>query len=117
MRKLFFAAAIACALTACAGRQVEDKTPLMLETAIDSDLLILKTEDVRVAEARSKRISYEYKDANVRLVQLEDHARRFCEGQGRDVILVDMRLTKRDGFRRATFDCRDKPVLIPRNGL
>lgn len=117
MKKLLLTAGIVCALAACAERRVEDKTPLMLETAIDSDLLVLKTEDVRIAEVRAKRIAYEYRDANVRLVQLEDHARRFCEGQGRDVILVDMRLTKRDGFRRATFDCREKPVLIPRNGL
>lgn len=106
--------ALALAASACASRGVpRERTPLMLETAINSDLLILQTEDIRIADVRAKRIAYEYNDANVLLPRLEDHARRFCEGQGRDTILVDMRLTKRDGFRRATFECRDRPVLIP----
>lgn len=85
----------------------------MLETAVDSDLLILQTEDVRIADVKEKRIAYEYNDQNIRLSQLGDHARRFCEGKGRDTVLVDMRLTNREGFRRATFECKDKPVLIP----
>lgn len=100
--------------SACVMQKVPDtKTPLMLETAIDSDLLILQTEDVRIAEVKEKRIAYEYNDYNIRLSQLADHARRFCEGKGRDTVLIDMRLTNRDGFRRATFECKDKPVLIP----
>lgn len=112
MKRLFLTALVLAA-SACVSGAPQDKTPLMLETAVNSDLLILQTEDIRVAEVRAKRIAYEYNDANVRLTQIEDHARRFCEGQGRDLILVDMRLTKRDGFRRATFECRDRPVLIP----
>ena len=103
------------AVSACAMKNVSDsKTPLMLETSIDSDLLILKTEDIRIAEVKEKRIAYEYNDQNIKLSQLGDHARRFCEGKGRDTILIDMRLTNREGFRRATFECRDKPVLIQR---
>lgn len=99
---------------ACVMQKVPDtKTPLMLETAINSDLLILQTEDVRIAEVKEKRIAYEYNDYNIRLSQLADHARRFCEGKGRDTVLIDMRLTNRDGFRRATFECKDKPILIP----
>ena len=101
--------------TACAMKDIPDsKTPLMLETSIDSDLLILKTEDIRIAEVKERKISYEYNDQNIKLSQLGDHARRFCEGKGRDTILIDMRLTAKEGFRRATFECRDKPVLIPR---
>lgn len=82
-------------------------------TAVDSDLLILKTDDIRVADVKEKRIAYEYNDRNIRLSQIGDHAKRFCEGKGRDTILVDMRLTNRHNFRRATFECHDKPVLIP----
>lgn len=101
-------------LSACVVQKIPDtKTPLMLETAINSDLLILQTEDVRIADVKEKRIAYEYNDQNIRLSQLGDHARRFCEGQGRDTVLVDMRLTNREGFRRATFECKEKPVLIP----
>ena len=103
-----------CFLAACVMQRVpETRTPLMLETAINSDLLILQTEDVRIADVKEKRIAYEYNDQNIRLPQLPDHARRFCEGKGRDTILIDMRLTNREGFRRATFECKDKPFLIP----
>lgn len=113
--RLFLTLALPFVLTACAAQKVPDtKTPLKLETAINSDLLILKTEDIRIAEAKEKRIAYEYNDQNIKLPQLKDHARRFCEGKGRDTVLTDMRLTVRDGFRRATFECRDKPVLIRR---
>ena len=113
--RILFAALSLCVLTACAMDKVSDsKTPLMLETAIDSDLLILKTDDIRIAEVKEKKIAYEYNDQNIKLSQLGDHARRFCEGKGRDTILIDMRLTNKEGFRRATFECRDKPVLIPR---
>lgn len=112
--KYLILAATVCFLTACITQKIPDtKTPLMLETAIDSDLLILQTEDIRIAEVREKRIAYEYNDQNIRLAQLGDHARRFCEGKGHDTVLVDMRLTNREGFRRATFECKDKPVLIP----
>ncbi|MGN1080194.1 MAG: hypothetical protein ACI4TE_08500 [Alphaproteobacteria bacterium] len=105
---------VVCLLTACAMQKIPDsKTPLMLETAIDSDLLILQTEDVRIADVKERRIAYEYNDQNIRLSQLGDHARRFCEGKGHDTVLVDMRLTAREGFRRATFECKEKPVLIP----
>ena len=90
----------------------DDKLPQTV-TAVDSDLLILKTDDIRVADAKEKRIAYEYNDRNIRLSQLGDHAKRFCAGKGRDTILVDMQLTNRHNFRRATFECRDKPVLIP----
>ena len=76
-------------------------------------MLILKTDDIRVADVKEKRIAYEYNDRNIRLSQIGDHAKRFCEGKGRDTILVDMQLTNRHNFRRATFECRDKPVLIP----
>ena len=113
--KIFYLTIVAFILSACtAGKTADSKTPLKLETAIDSDLLILKTEDIRIAEVKEKKIAYEYNDQNVKSSQLGDHARRFCEGQGRDTILTDMRLTNREGFRRATFECRDKPVLIRR---
>ena len=111
--RVLLTAMMLSALTACAMEKIPDsKAPLMLETSIDSDLLILKTEDIRIAEVKEKRIAYEYNDQNIRLSQLGDHARRFCEGKGRDTILTDMRLTAKEGFRRATFECRDKPVLI-----
>ena len=87
--------------------------PLMLETSINSDLLILKTEDIRIVDVKEKKISYEYNDRNIKLSQLGEHARRFCEGLGHDTILTDMKLTNRNGFRRATFECREKPTLIP----
>ncbi|MBR1778190.1 MAG: hypothetical protein IJ752_06370 [Alphaproteobacteria bacterium] len=113
--KMFFALMAAACLTACVSQEISDsKTPLMLETAVDSDLLILQTEDVRIADVKEKRIAYEYNDQNIKLSQLGDHARRFCEGKGHDTILTDMRLTNREGFRRATFECREKPTLIPR---
>ena len=113
MKKLFAFPLLFC-LTACAVQSVPDiKTPLMLETSIDSDLLILKTEDIRIVDVKEKRISYEYNDRNIKLSQLGEHARRFCEGQGHDTILTDMKLTNRHGFRRATFECREKPALIP----
>ncbi len=113
MKRLILGGAV-CLLAACVMQKIPDsKTPLMLETAVDSDLLILQTEDVRIADVEEKRIAYEYNDQNIRLSQLGDHARRFCEGKGRDTVLVDMRLTAREGFRRATFECKDKPILIP----
>lgn len=113
--RLFYMIFAIVGLSACAAGKVSDsKQPLMLETAINSDLLILKTDDIRIAEVKEKKISYEYNDQNIKLSQLGDHARRFCEGQGRDTILTDMRLTNREGFRRATFECHDKPVLIKR---
>lgn len=101
-------------LTGCASFDEipDDKLPQTV-TAVDFDMLILKTDDIRVAEVREKRIAYEYNDRNIRLSQVGDHAKRFCEGKGRDTILIDMRLTNRHNFRRATFECRDKPVLIP----
>ena len=112
MKRLILGGAV-CLLAACVMQKIPDsKTPLMLETAVDSDLLILQTEDVRIADVKEKRIAYEYNDQNI-LSQLGDHARRFCEGKGRDTVLVDMRLTAREGFRRATFECKDKPILIP----
>lgn len=113
MKRLILGGTV-CLLTACVMQKIPDsKTPLMLETAIDSDLLILQTEDVRIADVKERRIAYEYNDQNIRLSQLGDHARRFCEGKGHDTVLVDMRLTAREGFRRATFECKEKPVLIP----
>ena len=40
-------------LSACAaGESRDSKEPLMLETAIDTDLLILKTEDIRSPHQR-----------------------------------------------------------------
>ena len=113
--KVFFSCLAIVCLTACAVQEVPDYAkPLMLETSIDSDLLILGTEDIRIAEVKEKKISYEYNDRNIKLSQLGEHARRFCEGKGHDTILTDMRLTNRNGFRRATFECRQRPVLIPR---
>lgn len=97
---------------ACFDAIPDDNLPHTV-TAVDSDLLILKTDDIRVADVKEKRIAYEYNDRNIRLSQIGDHAKRFCEGKGRDTILVDMQLTNRHNFRRATFECRDKPVLIP----
>ena len=113
MRRLFIVAALLC-VTSCVVPEVHDKTALKVQTAVDSDLLILKTEDIRIADVKEKRIAYEYNDRNIKLSQLKDHAIRFCEGKGRDTILIDMRLTNREGFRRATFECRDKPILIRR---
>ena len=102
-------------LAACAiQKEPESNIPFMLETAIDSDLLILKTDDIRIVEVKEKKIAYEYNDEHIKLSQLGDHATRFCEGQGHDTILTDMRLTNREGFRRATFEGREKPTLIPR---
>lgn len=91
----------------------ENAAPLRLETAVDSDLLILKTDDIRVIDAKEKKIAFEYNDRNVRLSQVGDYAKRFCERKGRDTILVDMVLTNRHNYRRALFECRDVPVLIP----
>lgn len=114
MKKHFLLFAGLAAVCGCVMDRVpDDKIPLQLETSVDSDLLILKTEDIRVVDVKEKRISYEYNDLNIRLSQLGDHARRFCEGRGRDTILTDMKLTNRHNFRRVTFECRDKPVLIP----
>ena len=101
-------------LAACSETVPDSKLPLMLETAIDSDLLILKTEDIRIVDVKEKKISYEYNDQHIKLSQLGDHATRFCEGKGHDTILTDMYLTNREGFRRATFECKEKPTLIPR---
>lgn len=113
--KISLSLLFALLLTACVMQEVPSSVhPVMLETAIDSDLLILETEDVRIVEAKKGKIAYEYNDQNVKLPEIGDHARRFCEGQGHDTILTDMRLTNRDGFRRATFECRQRPVLIPR---
>jgi len=113
--KTILTAALLFGVTACTmQKETNSQIPLMLETAIDSDLLILKTEDIRIAEVKEKKIAYEYNDKNIKLSQLGDHARRFCEGKGHDTILTDMRLTNREGFRRATFECREKPTLIPR---
>ena len=113
--KLSLAFLFAMFLSACVMREVPNSVrPLMLETAIDSDLLIIETEDIRIVEVKEKKIAYEYNDQSVKLPEIGDHARRFCEGQGHDTILTDMRLTNRDGFRRATFECRERPVLIPR---
>lgn len=115
MKAFWAGVATIIGLTACSVAKMPDsKTPLMLETAIDSDLLILQTEDIRIAEVKEKKIAYEYNDKNIKLSQLGDHATRFCEGKGHDTILTDMRLTAREGFRRATFECREKPTLIPR---
>lgn len=111
---MFFSGLLLFCLTACVEERIpETKTPLMLETAINSDLLLLQTEDVRIVEVRERKIAYEYNDQNIKLPQLGDHATRFCEGKGHDTILTDMRLTNREGFRRATFECRQKPALIP----
>ena len=113
--KTILMAALLFGVTACTMQKgTNSQIPLKLETAIDTDLLILKTEDIRIAEVKEKKIAYEYNDKNIKLSQLGDHARRFCEGKGHDTILTDMRLTNREGFRRATFECREKPTLIPR---
>lgn len=112
--KTFLTALLLLLAAACSGNTPDSKYPLMLETAIDSDLLILKTEDVRIVDVKERRIAYEYNDQHIKLPQLGDHATRFCEGKGHDTILVDMHLTNREGFRRATFECREKPTLIRR---
>ena len=112
--KALLTALLLFSLTACAEKTSDSKLPLMLETAIDSDLLILKTEDIRIVDVKEKKISYEYNDQHIKLPQLGDHATRFCEGKGHDTILTDMYLTNREGFRRATFECKEKPTLIPR---
>jgi len=111
MKKTFL---LLLGLTGCSyfAEIPDDKLPQTV-TTVDSDLLILKTDDIRVADVKEKRIAYEYNDRNIKLSQLGDHAKRFCAGKGRDTILVDMQLTNRHNFRRATFECRDKPVLIP----
>lgn len=113
--KPFLSLLVLSCLTACVMEKIpETKTPLMLETAVDSDLLILKTEDVRIVDVKERKIAYEYNDQNIKLPQLGDHATRFCEGKGHDTILTDIKLTNRAGFRRATFECRERPTLIPR---
>ena len=112
--RTFFAGLFLLCLTACVAETIpETKTPLMLETAIDSDLLILKTEDIRIVDVKERKIAYEYNDQHIKLPQLGDHATRFCEAKGHDTILTDMQLTNRAGFRRATFECRERPTLIP----
>ena len=101
-------------LSSCVLNRVPDHgLPVHHHVGIDSELLVFKTDDIRIAEVKEFLISYEYNDQNIRLSQLGDHARRFCEGKGRDTVLIDMRLSHREGFRRATFECKDKPVLIP----
>ncbi len=112
-----FCALLACFTVGCAdmtGVPDETAAPLHLETAVDSDLLILKTDDIRVIEARDKKIAFEYNDRNVRLSQIGDYAKRFCERKSaHDTVLVNMVLTNRHNYRRAYFECRDIPVLIP----
>lgn len=102
-------------LSACSyyNQVPEHKMPISVEQGVNSDLLIFKTNDVRIADVKERRISYEYNDRHIKLSQLGEHAKFFCEGKGRDTILVDMQLTNRHNYRRATFECRDKPVLIP----
>ena len=112
MKKLIVVAALC--LQACVSPEVSDKEALKFQAAVDSDLLILKTDDIRIADVKEKKIAYEYNDRNIKLPQLGDHARRFCEGKGHDTVLIDMRLTNREGFRRATFECQEKPTLIKR---
>lgn len=112
---LFFGAFL---LSGCAyyNQIPDDKLPVYYQSGVDSDLLIFKTDDIRVADVKEKRISYEYNDRNITLSQLGEHAKRFCAGRGRDTVLTDMRLTNRHNFRRATFECKETPILIPGGG-
>ncbi|MBO4520484.1 MAG: hypothetical protein J5787_04690 [Alphaproteobacteria bacterium] len=114
MKKLLTGSALLLLAACVAQNEPNPNLPLRLETAIDSDLLILKTEDIRIVEVKERKIAYEYNDQHIKLPQLGDHATRFCEGKGHDTILTDMKLTNREGFRRATFECREKPTLIKR---
>ena len=50
--KALLTALLLFSLTACAEKTSDSKLPLMLETAIDSDLLILKTEDIRIVDVK-----------------------------------------------------------------
>ncbi len=113
--KFFSVCFFVLALASCStDERGEIALPVYHRTGIDSDLLIFKTEDIRIADVKEFLISYEYNDMNIRLSQLAEHAKVFCQGKGRDTILIDMKLTNRHNFRRATFECRERPILIPR---
>lgn len=87
--------------------------PPNLQTEVDSDLLIFKTEDIRVAKVNNKQISYEYNDQHITLAQIGAHAKKFCSVRGKDTVMVNAVLSNRHNFRRADFECWDKPVLVP----
>ena len=101
-----------CVLCACAS-YTDDPLPPLHDTAVDSDLLVFKTQDIRVAKITRYAIAYEYDDRHITLAQLGKLSKRFCEGKGRDTVLVDNTTTNRAGFRRAEFECQEHPVLIP----
>ena len=90
-----------------------DDLPPNLQTQVDSDLLVFKTEDIRVAKVNNKQISYEYNDKHITLAQIGAHAKKFCATRGKDTVMVNAVLSNRHNFRRADFECWDKPVLVP----
>ena len=84
-------------LSSCVLNRVPDHgLPVHHHVGIDSELLVFKTDDIRIAEVKEFLISYEY------------------NGKGRDTVLIDMKLTNRHNFRRATFECQEHPVLVPK---
>jgi len=101
-----------CVLGACAA-YTDDPLPPLHDTAVDSDLLVFKTQDIRVAKVTRYAVAYEYNDEHITLAQLGKLSKRFCEGKGRDTVLVNNTVTNRAGFRRAEFECQEHPVLIP----
>lgn len=102
-------------LSSCVLNRVPDHgLPVHHRVGIDSELLVFKTDDIRIADVEEFLISYEYNDRNIKLSQLGEHAKRFCQGKGRDTVLIDMKLTNRHNFRRATFECQEHPVLVPK---
>lgn len=111
MRKKIILFAL-CALCGCASYD-GDELPPYYEQAVDTDLLIFKTDDIRVCDVEKYLIAYEYNDKNVTLAQLGKMAKRFCYAKGRDTVLTDNTVSNRDNFRRAVFECQEHPVLLP----
>ncbi|MCQ2913594.1 MAG: hypothetical protein MJ247_00140 [Alphaproteobacteria bacterium] len=105
-----FITSIVLMLSACSS---DDRKPIQIEDRIDTDLLVLKTDEIRIIEAKRDRIAYEYNDQSVTLAQIGLHAKKYCSPKAKDTILVNMILTNRHNYRRAYFICSDEPVLIP----
>lgn len=109
----FFILATLTSVCACATFGEDDDPPAYYDVAVDTDAMIFKTDDIRISDVGRYRIEYEYKDKSVTLAQLGKMAKRFCYAKGRDTVLVGNTTTKRDGLRRATFECQVHPVLVP----
>ena len=108
---VFFTLSALLSVGACTS--ADDDLPPYYDLSVDTDAMIFKTEDMRISDVGRFHIEYEYNDKNITLAQLGKMAKRFCYAKGRDTVLVGNSIAKRDGFRRATFECQTRPVLVP----